>query len=81
MLGRIAQGMGRPEDLDTIDQIANQACGHTICVFAEAFSWPAQSYLKKFRSEFEDHIREGRAPHGGRLYAPLDEHLVGGASA
>ena len=67
---RIAAGAGTLEDLDTIDAIANQACGKTICVLAEAFSWPAQSYIAKFRDEFVEHIKQGRNLTGGRLCAP-----------
>ncbi|MCA8922718.1 MAG: NADH-quinone oxidoreductase subunit NuoF [Planctomycetes bacterium] len=66
---RIAHGLGTMEDLDTIDQIANQACGRTICVLAEAFSWPAQSYIKKFRHEFEALIKESRPSPG--VCAPM----------
>ena len=32
----------------------------TICVFADAAAWPVQSYITKFRAEFEEHIRTGR---------------------
>ena len=34
--------------------------GKTICVFADAAAWPVQSYITKFRAEFEEHIRTGR---------------------
>ena len=33
--------------------------GKTICVFADAAAWPVQSYITKFRAEFEEHIRTG----------------------
>jgi NADH-quinone oxidoreductase subunit F len=35
--------------------------GKTICVFADAAAWPIQSYITKFRSEFEEHIRTARS--------------------
>ena len=35
--------------------------GRTICVFADASAWPIQSYIQKFRPEFEEHIRKGAA--------------------
>ncbi|MBX3468242.1 MAG: NADH-quinone oxidoreductase subunit NuoF [Planctomycetes bacterium] len=70
IVARIEQGMGTMEDLATIDAIADQACGKTICVFAEAFSWPAQSYIKQFKDEFVAHIKQRRCPQGGRLCAP-----------
>ena len=34
--------------------------GKTICVFADAAAWPVQSYIAKFRDEFEEYIRTGR---------------------
>jgi NADH-quinone oxidoreductase subunit F len=71
IVGRIERGMGTMEDLETIDAIADQSCGKTICVFAEAFSWPAQSYIKQFKDEFVAHIKQGRCPQGGRLCAPM----------
>lgn len=64
---RIEKGQGRPEDLETIELIAKQASGKTICVFAEAFSWPAESYLAKFKDEFKAHIEKQACPFGGRL--------------
>jgi NADH-quinone oxidoreductase subunit F len=71
VVDRIERGQGTMEDLATIDAIADQACGKTICVFAEAFSWPAQSYIAKFKDEFVAHIKQGRCPSGGRLSAPM----------
>jgi NADH-quinone oxidoreductase subunit F len=35
--------------------------GRTICVFADAAAWPVQSYITKFREEFEYYIREKRS--------------------
>jgi NADH-quinone oxidoreductase subunit F len=64
---RIEKGQGRAEDLETIDLISKQACGKTICVMAEAFSWPAESYVAKFKDEFKAHIEKGACPFGGKL--------------
>jgi NADH-quinone oxidoreductase subunit F len=57
---RIAGGHGRLQDLDDLLAIARDMEGKTICVFADAAAWPVQSYITKFRSEFEEHIRTGR---------------------
>lgn len=67
LVWRIEHGLGQESDLELIDSIADQACGKTICVMAEAFSWPAQSYILKFRDEFEKHIRLGECPLGGQV--------------
>jgi NADH-quinone oxidoreductase subunit F len=57
---RIANGKGRLQDLDDLLGIARDMEGKTICVFADAAAWPVQSYITKFRAEFEDHIRTGK---------------------
>jgi NADH-quinone oxidoreductase subunit F len=53
---RIAQGRGRLQDLDDLLAIARDMEGKTICVFADAAAWPVQSYITKFRAEFEAQI-------------------------
>jgi len=60
IIQRIADGQGRPQDLDNLLNIATNMEGKTICVFADAAAWPVQSYITKFRDEFEFHIREKR---------------------
>ncbi len=60
ILGRIADGKGRLEDLDDLVGIAGDMEGTTICVFADAAAWPVQSYIEKFRDEFEEFIRSGQ---------------------
>ena len=57
---RIVEGQGRLQDLDDLLGIAGDMEGNTICVFADAAAWPVQSYIKKFRDEFEEYIRTGR---------------------
>jgi NADH-quinone oxidoreductase subunit F len=60
ILNRIVEGKGRVEDLDDLLAIAGDMEGKTICVFADAAAWPIQSYITKFRDEFEAYIRTGR---------------------
>ena len=57
---RITEGQGSPEDLDHLLAIAGDMEGNTICVFADAAAWPVQSYIVKFRDEFEEYVRTGR---------------------
>ena len=59
ILKRVAEGKGRLQDLDDLLAIAHDMEGTTICVFADAAAWPVQSYITKFRAEFEEHIRTG----------------------
>jgi len=60
ILRRIREGRGRLQDLDDLLAIAGGMEGKTICVFADAAAWPIQSYIAKFRDEFETYIRAGR---------------------
>jgi len=60
ILRRITEGQGRIQDLDDLLAIAGDMEGKTICVFADAAAWPIQSYITKFRDEFEAYIRTGR---------------------
>ena len=60
ILRRIAAGRGTLQDLDDLLAIASAMEGKTICVFADAAAWPIQSYITKFREEFEAYIRAGR---------------------
>ncbi len=65
ILRRIVDGRGSLQDLDDLLGIASDMEGNTICVFADAAAWPVQSYITKFRAEFEEYIRSGRK-HGER---------------
>jgi NADH-quinone oxidoreductase subunit F len=53
-LHRMANGQGRREDASYLLHIAdNIPGGRTICAFGEACSGPVQSFVNKFRDEFE----------------------------
>jgi NADH-quinone oxidoreductase subunit F len=56
---RLAAGGGTLQDLEHLLAIARDMEGKTICVFADAAAWPVQSYITKFRAEFEQHILTG----------------------
>ncbi|MDQ5947054.1 MAG: NADH-quinone oxidoreductase subunit, partial [Pseudomonadota bacterium] len=53
---RIENGHGRPEDMDTLNNVINNIMGRTICALGDAASLPVQSFVKHFGSEFEYHI-------------------------
>jgi NADH-quinone oxidoreductase subunit F len=58
ILKRILRGEGKMEDLDTLNRIADNMAGKTICVLADALAMPIWSYLKHFRHEFEAYIHD-----------------------
>jgi NADH-quinone oxidoreductase subunit F len=60
ILHRIEHGEGRMEDLDLLINIADNIEGNTICALGDAAAWPVQSFVKRFRDEFEAHVETGK---------------------
>jgi len=58
----IAEGKGRLEDLDLIENLAKNIMGKTICAFADGAMMPVESYVKKFRGDFLSHLERGKCP-------------------
>lgn len=50
---RIVSGSASPDDVDTLENVAVQIDGRTICAFGEASAWPTQSFVRKFRDELK----------------------------
>ncbi|HEX2750298.1 MAG TPA: NADH-quinone oxidoreductase subunit NuoF [Verrucomicrobiales bacterium] len=48
---RLLSGEAVPEDVATLENVAYQIDGKTICAFGEACSWPTESFIAKFREE------------------------------
>lgn len=59
---RIEEGKGRQEDLDLLVSVGSQIDGFTICALGAAAATPVRSFIKHFRSEFEEHIEKGKCP-------------------
>lgn len=53
---RIEHGLGRPEDLDLLNSVADGIQGRTICALGDAAAMPVRAMIKNFREEFEYHI-------------------------
>jgi len=60
LLERIEAGKAKASDLDLLWKVADSIAGKTVCPFGDAAIAPPQSTLKKFRAEFEYHVREKR---------------------
>jgi NADH-quinone oxidoreductase subunit F len=60
IMNRVVDGKGELADIDRMLDITGNMVGNTICVLADAAAFPVQSYIKKFRPEFEDYIRGGK---------------------
>jgi NADH-quinone oxidoreductase subunit F len=53
---RVADGRGKPDDLELLSSIAHGIAGNTICALGDAAAWPMMGFLNKFRSDFETAI-------------------------
>ncbi|NUO64904.1 MAG: NADH-quinone oxidoreductase subunit NuoF [Gemmatimonadaceae bacterium] len=62
ILERIEHGEGTMEDLDTLLEIGDNMTGKTICVLSDSCATPVASGIKKWRNEFEAHIKQKRCP-------------------
>lgn len=64
ILGRIESGKGSREDLDLIADVAGNMAGKTFCPLGDGAASVAQTFLKHFRPEFEEHISAGKCRFG-----------------
>jgi len=61
-LERFHAGLGREEDIDLIADLAKNMLGRTFCPLGDAAAMPTISIMKKWRGEFEEHLK-GRCAH------------------
>jgi NADH-quinone oxidoreductase subunit F len=67
IMRRIEEGSGRHGDIELILDVCDNMMGRTICALADAAVMPAQSFIWKFREEFDRHIHEKKCPFGNRF--------------
>ena len=67
IVGRIENGKGKEGDLELVLDVCDNMLGRTICPLADAAVMPAQSFIWKFREEFDRHIRDRKCPFGNRF--------------
>src|SRR5947209_6583968 len=67
---RMLAGGGVIHDPHTLTTVANNIAGRTICAFGEACAWPTQSFVDKFRDEFEAKGRKQSPPPIPPEYTP-----------
>jgi NADH-quinone oxidoreductase subunit F len=63
IIERIEHGHGREQDLNLLLDIADNINGKTLCALGDAAAGPVMSFVKKFRADFEAHIRGGKCPN------------------
>ena len=62
VLHRIEDGHGREQDLALLLDIADNIGGKTLCALGDAAAGPVSSFVRKFRADFEAHIRGAKCP-------------------
>jgi len=60
LLDKIEEGQGTERDLEILWNVCDSIAGKTLCAFGDAAATPPQSTLKKFKDEYEYHVREKR---------------------
>jgi NADH-quinone oxidoreductase subunit F len=60
----IEHGQGQTGDLELILNVSGNIMGNTICPFGDAAAMPAAAFIKKYRDEFEEHIRQKKCVLG-----------------
>jgi NADH-quinone oxidoreductase subunit F len=63
IIDRIEDGHGREQDLALLLEISDNIAGKTLCALGDAAAGPVTSFVKKFRADFEAHIRGGKCPN------------------
>jgi NADH-quinone oxidoreductase subunit F len=57
MLDRFHEDGGRAEDIPLIEELSKNMLGRTFCPLGDAAAMPTISIVKKWRKEFEEHLR------------------------
>jgi len=76
MLERVDTGEATPMDLDIIASVQDQIMGNCLCVLGDSMAMPIGSLVKKFRSEFEEHIERAREQRGMGVTVPEPEPVA-----
>ena len=76
MLERVDTGEATPMDLDIIASVQDQIIGNCLCVLGDSMAMPIGSLVRKFRSEFEEHIERARAERGLGVATPEPEPVA-----
>jgi NADH-quinone oxidoreductase subunit F len=67
---RLVSGDASPEDVATLESVAYQIDGRTICAFGEASSWPVEAIIAKFRDEL---LADTKTANAAKSHNPEEE--------
>ena len=74
ILKRLEEGKGSMEDMDLLLDICDNISFKTICPLGDAAAMPIESYVRKFRDEFEQHVVQGGCPVQKDFSIKVPEH-------
>lgn len=57
IIHKILHGQAKPTDIDLLVDVAGNIGGKTLCALGDAAAMPVQSFVKKFRGEFEAYMK------------------------
>ncbi len=60
VLLRLERGEGRGDDIDLLNDVADNINGKSFCALGDAAAMPVQGFIKHFRPEFEHHVTHKR---------------------
>ncbi len=63
----LLNGLGESGEIEKIEDIASNMEMRTVCPLAAAATMPTRSYMKKFRTEFEDYLRSVEENHAAMV--------------
>jgi NADH-quinone oxidoreductase subunit F len=61
LIQNIIEGQAKLSDLKRVRDLASSMEGRTVCVFAEAISWPVNSFIHHFYDEFAYYIKHKKS--------------------
>lgn len=67
ILRKIEHGKGEMKDIALLEELARHINFRTICPLGDAAAMPIESFLRKFRPEFEAHVQLGKCPLNSNL--------------
>ena len=80
ILRKLEEGHGEEGDLEILLDVARAIApwppvgmGNTVCALGDAGALPVQSFVTKFRGEFEQHIAEQRCPYGDKPWGAFGD--------
>jgi len=62
LLNRIEDGEGKERDLKLIEEVSGNIKGNCFCALGDGAAMAAETFLEKYRDEFETHVKDGRCP-------------------